>query len=202
MTSSTPPDKQTVAFYDKAAADYAGKLGKWEGRKDLTEFIALLPNGGRVLDLGCGPGGASATMAKAGLDPDPVDASEGMVRFATETHGLPARIGDFSEDWGKARYDGVWASYCLLHAPEAELPGIVARLCAALRPGGAIYIGMKLGEGQARDRLERLYTYVTQDQLTQWLAEAGLRLHNCATSTVKGMAGTLDPCIDLIAVKD
>ena len=53
-----------------------------------------------------------------------------------------------------------------------------------------------------RDRLERLYTYVTQDQLTQWLAEAGLRLHNCATSTVKGMAGTLDPCIDLIAVKD
>ena len=195
------PDEQTVGFYDAAARDYAEKLVKGHVRPELARFIARLPAGARVLDLGCGPGNASAAMAAAGLRPDPVDASDGMVRFAAETYGVPARLGTFDEDFGRARYDGIWASYSLLHARRAELPGLVARLCAALRPGGTLYLGMKLGEGEARDALGRHYAYVSAQELRDWTEAAGLEVLESVEGESRGMAGTLDPTVDFMAAR-
>ncbi len=195
------PDAKTLAFYDDAARDYAEKLSQGGTRPELTGFIARVRPGGRVLDLGCGPGKSSAEMVKAGLDPDPVDASTGMVAFARETYRLPARHGTFDDDWGVETYDGIWASYSLLHAPRAEIPGHIRRLAAALRPGGPFYIGMKLGETDQRDRLDRFYSHVTEAELRDWMEAAGLTVVSVALGESRGMAGTLDPCIDLTAVK-
>lgn len=194
-------DTRTLAFYDASAAKYAETLSKDHVRPELADFMARIVPGGRVLDLGCGPGKASATMARAGFDPDPVDASDGMVTFAKETFGVPARQGTFETDFGTDRYDGVWASYCLLHARREDIPKIITRLARALRPGGSLFIGMKLGEGEARDSLDRFYTYVSETELHGWIAAAGLTLTSSKTGVTKGMAGTMDPCIDLIAGK-
>ena len=195
------PDAKTLAFYDGAARDYAEKLSQGGVRPELAGFIARVRPGGRVLDLGCGPGKSSAEMAKAGLDPDPVDASTGMVAFARDTYGLPARHGTFDDDWGQETYDGIWASYSLLHAPRAEIPGHILRLAAALRPGGPFYIGMKLGETDARDRLDRFYSHVTEAELRDWMEAGGLTVVDVVLGESRGMAGTLDPHIDLTAVK-
>lgn len=194
-------DAKTLAFYDAAARDYAEQLSQGGVRPELAGFIARVRPGGRVLDLGCGPGKSSAEMALAGLVPDPVDASTGMVAFARDTHGLPARHGTFDDDWGVESYDGIWASYSLLHAPRAEIPGHIARLAAALRPGGPFYLGMKLGETDERDRLDRFYSHVTEAELRGWVTDAGLTVADVLLSESRGMAGTLDPCIDLTAVK-
>ena len=193
-------DARTLAFYAEAAARYADAFGRDEERQEAQHFLAYLPApGARILDLGCGPGNASAVFVAAGHRPDPVDASAEMVAIARDRHGLPARQGTFDDDFGAQSYDGIWASYSLLHARRAELPGLIARLARALRPGGPLYLGLKLGEGEGRDALGRHYAYVGEAELRDWLAAAGLAVVSWHTDVKRGCAGTDDPCVDLIA---
>jgi hypothetical protein len=46
-------------------------------------------------------------------------------------------------------FDGIWASFSLLHTPKAEHSRHIGAMARALRPGGYLYLGMKLGEGEA-----------------------------------------------------
>ena len=60
---------------------------------------------------------------------------------------IDARLARFDELDAVARYDGIWANFSLLHAPRAEMPGNLARISRALRPGGWLHLGLKLGQG-------------------------------------------------------
>lgn len=186
------PDDKTIATYDAKAADYI-KLVKTDGPDaSLQSFIDLIPKGGAVLDLGCGPAAASAYMRDAGLAPDPVDASQGMVDLANQTYDIGARLGTFDDIEGDEIYAGVWANFSLLHAPREKLPDYLGALHRALLPGGVLHIGMKVGEGSARDRIDRLYTYVTVPELRDLLTSAGFMVTFTQEGREKGLAGTLD----------
>lgn len=166
-------DRETLEVYDGASLRYAGRAGaRWE-YEALDAFLARLPEGAHILDLGCGPGHLSAVMAEKGMRPDPVDASDGMVALAREKYGLPARRATFDEIDGEGVYDAVWANFSLLHAPRAEMPGHLTRLARALKPGGLIHLGMKVGEGEGRDSLNRFYTYWWVEDLQAALEAAG-----------------------------
>ena len=58
-----------------------------------------------------------------------------------------------------AAFDGVWANACLLHVPRTALPGILAKVQRALRPGGVFYASYKAGEAEGRDRFGRFFNY-------------------------------------------
>ena len=62
----TMADKQTIAAYDDSIEKYLQLTDDGKPKPSLLRFIKLLPNGGNVLDLGCGPGTDAAHMAKAG----------------------------------------------------------------------------------------------------------------------------------------
>lgn len=195
-------DSKTIATYDAKAAEYVALMNSDTPDESLQAFIDLIPLGGRVLDLGCGPGMASAHMRKTGLEPDPVDASEGMIKIARDTFGLNARLGTFDDITGADIYDGIWANFSLLHAPREDLPRHLDALAQALKPQGVFHIGMKTGAGSSRDAIARLYTYVSADELTQLLSDAGLRITFQKEGMDKGLAGTLDPFIIIRAIKD
>ena len=188
-------DPRTLEVYEAHASDYDDRFRSDRPDRYLERFIRVLPKGGAVLDLGCGPGSASAFMREAGLRPDPVDASPAMVAIANARHEIGARIGDFGEIAAEGVYAGVWANFSLLHAPRAELPAILAALRRALVPGGRLHIAMKLGEGEGRDRLGRFYVYVTRDELAGMLAAAGFAIDLAEEGAERGLAGTLDPFI-------
>ncbi len=195
-------DDVTIAVYDARAEEYRQLVSTTAASQDLMDFIALLPKGSHVLDLGCGPADASAHMRAAGLVPDPVDASPQMVALANEAHAIGARLATFDDITGEAIYDGIWANFSLLHAEEAELPRHMAALTRALKPSGAFHIGMKTGHGTARDAIGRRYTYVTVDGLHQLMADAGLTVTFTREGRERGMSGTLDPFVICRGVKD
>ena len=196
------PDARTIATYDKKAADYARRFGADKPDASLQAFINLVPQGGRVLDLGCGPATASAHMRAAGLLPDPIDASPGMVKIANDTHDINARVATFDDISEEAVYDGVWANFSLLHAPRADLPRYFAALAGALRPDGVLHVGMKTGSGAARDAMDRFYTYVSVQELHALIAATGLTVTDVKEGEEVGLAGTKDPFVLMRARKD
>lgn len=195
-------DEDTIATYNAKAADYADLVSTDAPDSTLQAFIDLMPKGGRVLDLGCGPGAASAHMRDAGLVPDPVDASQGMIDIAIEKFGLDARLGTFEDIAGEAIYAGVWANFSLLHADRADLPRYLRVLHRATKPGGTLHIGMKTGAGMERDAINRRYTYVTVDELAGLITDAGYTVSDTKEGIERGMAGTMDPFVIMRGVKD
>ena len=167
-------DAETLAFYDREAPAYADYVGDGGRAPYLDKFVSMLSPGARVLDLGAGSGWASARMAAVGLRPLAQDASAGLLAEAERRHGLETRQAPFADLSDSAAFEGVWASFSLLHAPKAATPDLLARIRLALHPGGLLYVGLKAGEGERRDTLGRLYAYYEAEELRQLLEAADL----------------------------
>lgn len=195
-------DDRTIAVYDAKAEDYARLVQKSKPDEHLRAFIGDLPKGAHVLDLGCGPAKASSFMKEAGLVPDPVDASDSMVKLANETFKIGARVGRFDEIDGVEVYDGIWANFSLLHAAEDELPLHIAALATTLKPNGVFHIAMKVGEGTRRDALDRRYTFVTEEELRYLLEDVGLTIVDQDAGEEAGLDGKVSPWIMYRARKD
>ncbi|MGP6086965.1 class I SAM-dependent DNA methyltransferase [Antarctobacter jejuensis] len=192
-------DRETIRIYDSRAEDYAQVTASDGPDATLSAFIAALPQGGRVLDLGCGPGISSGHMAAAGLSVEAWDASEAMVALAATRAGVTARQASFDALDAEATYDGIWANFSLLHAPRGDMPRHLAAIARALKPGGLFHIGVKEGEGEKRDGLGRLYTYYTPASLTALLQDAGLTPGPYSHGTDKGLDGVVAPWITATA---
>ncbi|MEM7073649.1 MAG: class I SAM-dependent methyltransferase [Pseudomonadota bacterium] len=192
-------DDETIRVYGSEAARYAAFSEGQEAIPALSDFIARLPRGGQALDLGCGPGWAAARMAAEGLNVTATDATPEMVELAARHPGVAARCATFDDLGGTDLYDGIWAHFCLLHAPRADLPRHICALARALKPGGWFHIGMKTGTGAARDRIGRLYTYVTAAELDDLLRAAGFCPHQTERGEDPGLDGTVAPWITVLA---
>lgn len=193
-------DKETLAVYAERAAEYRSKFSP-DKNTHLEAFIAKLDPGAHVLDLGCGPGTWSGMMAKAGLRVTAIDPVPEMVEIAAEAAGVTARVGGFDDVTQDAEFDAVWANFSLLHAERQDLPRYLAAIATSLVPGGLFHIGMKTGEGMARDPIGRRYTYVTQTELEGLLTKAGLTPTEHWTGEDLGLAGTVDPWVQIHATK-
>jgi len=98
-------------------------------------------------------------------------------------------------------YHGIWANFSLLHAKRSDLPGHLDAITTALKPNGLFHIGMKTGTGAKRDGIDRFYTYYEEEELVRYLKEAGLDVFQRSTGAEKGLAGTLDPWVIMLARK-
>ncbi len=191
-------DALTLAFYDDKAADYARQIEEKASRAPLLRFLDGLAPGAALLDFGCGAGWASTEMLARGFAVRAIDGSSGLAAQA-RARGVPAEVMLFEEFDEPGAYDGVWASFSLLHAPRAAFPGLLATLRRALRPGGRLYLGMKLGQGEHRDDLGRRYAYFSEAELRDALAAAGFEIDETETEVAPGMAGIPEPCLHVHA---
>jgi SAM-dependent methyltransferase len=164
-------DETTLQFYRENAEAYAGWAKAPSTR--LRGFLALLPSGGSILELGCGAGNHSAVMLAEGFSVRATDGSPEMAGIASQRLGHPVEAMRFDQLDAHEAYDGVWASACLLHVPRDELAGILARVHRALRPSGVFYASFKMGEGDGRDSLGRYYNYASPEWLEATYAGAG-----------------------------
>jgi SAM-dependent methyltransferase len=164
-------DKATLRFYRENAQAYAEREITKHTR--LFRFLALLPPGATILELGCGAGADSAQMLAAGFDVHPTDGSPELAAVASRRLGRPVETLLFHELDKVEAYDGVWANACLLHVPRPELASVLALIWRALKPGGQFYASFKAGEADGRDTLNRYYNYPSPDWLRATYAEAG-----------------------------
>ena len=164
-------DQGTLQFYRHNAQAYAD----WAKAPSLRlrGFLALLPPGACLLELGCGAGNHTAEMLAAGFAVRATDGSPEMADIASRRLGHPVETMLFHELDADEAYDGVWASACLLHVPRDELPDILVKIRRALKPLGLFYASFKLGEDDGRDNLGRYYNYPSREWLLSVYAAAG-----------------------------
>ena len=195
-------DEETMAAYAANIEKFRDMVTKIGGNSRLDSFLAKLPEGAEILDLGCGIGDSATQMRDAGFTVSCTDASSEMVAMANELYGLDAVQKSFSELQEEAAYDAVWASFSLLHAPRAEMPANLARIHLAIRPGGRFYMGLKLGVGEARDAARRFYAYFSEEELRRMLAEAGFSVLMAEPDSMVGLLGSPEPCIHITSARD
>ena len=194
-------DRETMDAYAERAEDYANRFGSDTPGAHMQRFIAAIPEGGRVLDLGCGPGQSSAFMREAGLSVTSWDASVAMAEIGRKRFGLDTQVKEFSDLQETEIYDGIYANFSLLHAPKSEMPDHLARISKAMKPGGVLHLGLKAGDGEKRDRFGRFYAFYQDAEITGLLADAGLTVKTRDFGEEAGLEGTVDPWIILTARK-
>jgi SAM-dependent methyltransferase len=164
-------DDATLQFYRGNAQAYAEREITRHTR--LARFLALLPAGAKILELGCGAGADSAAMLAGGFDVRPTDGSPEMAEVAAARLGRPVGTLLFHDLDEAEAYDGVWANACLLHVPRSELSHVLARIWRALKPAAHFYASYKAGSVDGRDKLDRYYNYPSPDWLRATYAAAG-----------------------------
>jgi [ribosomal protein S5]-alanine N-acetyltransferase len=172
--------ERTRATYDVIAEEYVPHPEHRDAsRRGREQFVARLPAGAVVADVGCGPGRDLILLRDAGLEAVGIDLSPAMARRAPRG-GAPVVAGDMRRlPAADAAFDGVWASASLLHIPARGAPRVVGEFRRVLRPGGALFVSVKLGRGEAwavRDGHPRFFTYYNEDVLDALLDGSGFRI--------------------------
>ena len=192
-------DRETLDVYAAKAAEYAALVEETGENPMIQKFIASVPAGTAVLDIGCGPGFAAGAFAKAGLEAHAWDPVPEMLELARGHEGVTARQAGYDDLKQMDAYGGIWANFSMLHTPLAKWPDQFAAIHRALVPGGVLHFGTKLGTGESRDSIGRLYSYMTEDDLTDLLTRTGFTITYTRTGEEAGLSGEIAPFIVLQA---
>ena len=184
-------DKKTISIYDSKSCEYASLTNVNQPSKHLNAFMKEVTFGGTVLDLGCGPGVASAFLKREGFKVVATDASLEMIKIARIENGIDALHQSFDDISWINSFDGIWAHFSLLHASQEMFPIHLDALYKALKPNGVFTIGMKIGKGEKRDDIGRFYAYYSEDQLLKYLKNSGYKIDEINFGEDIGLDGKL-----------
>jgi SAM-dependent methyltransferase len=149
-TSTESRLSQTRRAFDSIAGRYDdGNPLLARMRQTVWRILeAELPAGGRLLDLGCGPGLDAVHLARRGHPVVATDWSPQMIDKARDNAaaaGLAERVSVWNvgihqvDDLPAGPFDGIYSNFGALNCVPALEP--VARACAArLRPGGKLVV--------------------------------------------------------------
>ena len=187
-------DNKTLEVYNRKIHDYVDMVGK-RPSDYLKSFVKRVVVNGLVLDLGCGPGNASAFMNSCGLATESFDASKAMVNWANKHFGINAKVKNFDDLDGVNIYDGVYANFSLLHATKSDFEKHLSDIYVSMKPTAIFSLGMKLGLGEKRDKLGRFYAYYSEPELLAIINKLGFKIIEKFFGEEKGLAGYLEPWI-------
>ena len=162
--------EMTLQYYNENAEKFsAGTIDA--GMETLqNEFLSFIPDGGTILDLGCGSGRDSKAFLDKGYDVIAIDGSEKLCKIAESYIGKPVICATFQEYEPDKELDGIWACSTLLHLEKNDIHDVVKKLTGYLKKGGCFYMSFKYGDA-AEDRHGRFFTDLTENSIHELLAD-------------------------------
>ena len=184
-------DIKTLQVYETQSSKYLENVTKEHPSRTLKYFAANLPKKSNVLDYGCGPGLSAEYLANLGHSVTAFDASQNMLELVPKHERIKSYQATFDNFSENEIFDGIWASFSLLHAKRRDFPHLLTSIKRALKPYGLFSIGLKLGAGEKRDKLGRRYTFVSQNELDQLLKSSGFNVFDHILGKDVGLDGVM-----------
>ena len=144
----------TIDYYNNKTEEFFESTVMAEVGLLYDRFLKYIPDGGRILDLGCGSGRDTKKFLNRGYKVEAIDGSSELCKLASEYTGIDIKCMDFFDLDEHERYDGIWACASLLHVEKEKLVDLLMKIRSALVPGGVLYMSFKYGdfEGERDER--------------------------------------------------
>nr|WP_302638148.1 class I SAM-dependent methyltransferase [uncultured Clostridium sp.] len=161
----------TLDYYNKNSEEYFNSTLNVDMTNTYKEFLKLVPEGGKILDLGCGSGRDSMNFMKLGYEVTAVDGSKELAKKASVLLGKEVIASTFEELELKEKFHGIWACASLLHIKREDLKTVLNNLYNNLDDNGVFYMSFKYGEKEYVDDKNRYFNCFTDESIISFINE-------------------------------
>ena len=161
----------TLDYYNKNSEEYFNSTLNVDMTNTYKEFLKLVPEGGKILDLGCGSGRDSMNFMKLGYEVTAVDGSKELAKKASVLLGKEVIVNTFEELELKEKFHGIWACASLLHIKREDLKTVLNNLYNNLEDNGVFYMSFKYGEKEYVDDKNRYFNCFTDESIIGFINE-------------------------------
>lgn len=142
-TASMLSPQDIAKAYDRAATQYESVREKWDNEKLLNDLCSRLPQGSRILDVGCGSGTPIAQgLVARGMNVRGIDISEGQIKSALSKRidNATFEVKNMHDIDYDQEFDGVACFYSIYHIERQYHAEILAKLAKSLKKNGVAMI--------------------------------------------------------------
>lgn len=142
-------NQRTITAYEGYARNYALLIGPDPSADDelsMRTFLAHIPSGGHVLEVGSGTGHSADFLEENGVRVRRTDATRAFLEIQSERGRHAELLNVLTDDVG-GPYDGIIALCVLIHIDKSQLEMVLVKLRQALRPSGCFLLSMREGDG-------------------------------------------------------
>ena len=161
----------TLDYYNKNSEEYFNSTLNVDMTNTYKEFLKLVPEGGKILDLGCGSGRDSMNFIKLGYEVIAVDGAKKLAKKASVLLGKEVIVSTFEELELKEKFHGIWACASLLHIKREDLKIVLNNLYNNLDDNGVFYMSFKYGEKEYVDDKNRYFNCFTDESIISFINE-------------------------------
>lgn len=161
----------TLDYYNKNSEEYFNSTLNVDMTNTYKEFLKLVPEGGKILDLGCGSGRDSMNFMKLGYEVTAVDGAKELAKKASVLLGKEVILSTFEELELKEKFHGIWACASLLHIKREDLKIVLNNLYNNLEDNGVFYMSFKYGEKEYVDDKNRYFNCFTDESIISFINE-------------------------------
>jgi SAM-dependent methyltransferase len=167
---------RTLAHYEARAEEFRAGTRDHDVSQNIAALLRHIegPAPFTILDFGCGPGRDLRAFTALGHVAVGLEGSARFAQMARADTGCEVLQQDFlALELPAGRFDGIFANASLFHVPSQELPRVLGRLRAALRPRGVLFSSNPRGENQEGWNRGRYGAYHDLETWRGYLARAG-----------------------------
>jgi ubiquinone/menaquinone biosynthesis C-methylase UbiE len=114
---------------------------------ERQQFIQRLSAGSKILDCGCGPGMDTEKFSQLGYNVTAIDLSERFVNLTKERieTATVEKMDMRHLEFPQASFDGLWASFSLLHIRASDIEQTLSGFRRVLRSHGLLFAAVHRG---------------------------------------------------------
>jgi SAM-dependent methyltransferase len=130
-------------FYEQNAQEYFRTSVNVDLSHLYQHFLDHIPQGGRILDAGCGSGRDVKYFKDKKYKVSAFDASAQLAALASKYSDITVDVKKFDEINYMLEFDAVWACASLVHLNKKALTLAIKHLSRACKDGGIIFMSLK-----------------------------------------------------------